>query len=365
MKLALTGAGGFLGWHTRILAFARGIDEVNTIKLGNSFDLNDATFAIEKIDRLIHIAGINRGSDDDVEQGNRILAEQLVSALEMAVNPPRVVVYANSIQTDLDNPYGRGKRLAGEILASSCNKRGIQFIELKLPNLFGEEGRPFYNSVVATFAHQVVEGQTPTVEEDRELSLMHAQEAAKLMLDATAAKSIEKAEVRKMTVGSVAKAFIGFHEKYLRGEIPEIADTGMRDLFNVYRAASFEKRTEIFLVPKHDARGYLVETLKSHGGEGQTFFSTTKPGITRGDHYHLRKVERFIVLSGQAKIRLRKMFTDKVIEITVNGTDPSAVDMPIGWVHNLTNTGNSEMLTQFWTNEIFNPSDSDTFYQKV
>lgn len=365
MKLALTGAGGFLGWHTRILAFARGIDDANTIKLGDNFDLKNATSAIENVDRLVHIAGLNRGSDDEVEHGNGLLAEQLVSALEMAANPPKVVVYANSIQTDLDTPYGRGKRYAGEILAFSCNKLGIQFIELKLPNLFGEEGRPFYNSVVATFAHQVVHGQTPTVNEDRELSLMHAQEAARLMLDATAAKSIEKAEVRKMTVASVAKVFIGFHEKYERGEIPDIANTGMRDLFNVYRAASFEKRTEISLDPKHDDRGYLVETLKSHGGEGQTFFSTTKPGITRGDHYHLRKVERFIVLAGQAKIRLRKMFTDKVIEISVNGTDPSAVDMPIGWVHNLTNTGNSEVLTQFWTNEIFNPSDTDTFYEKV
>lgn len=365
MKLALTGAGGFLGWHTRILAFARGIDDANTIKLGDNFDLNNATSAIENVDRLVHIAGINRGSDDEVEQGNRLFAEQLAFALEMAANPPKVVVYANSIQANLDNPYGRGKRFAGEILASSCTKLGIQFIELKLPNLFGEEGRPFYNSVVATFAHQVVQGQTPTVKEDRELSLMHAQEAARLVLDATDSSDIDDSNIRRVAVSAIAQAFIGFHEKYELGEIPDISTPLMRDLFNIYRAASFQKRIEVVLAPKRDARGFLVETLKSHGGGGQTFFSTTKPGITRGDHYHLRKVERFIVLAGEAKIRLRKMFNDNVIDISVNGEEPSAVDMPIGWVHNLTNTGNSELLTQFWTNEIFNPSDTDTFYEKV
>ncbi|MGP5124087.1 polysaccharide biosynthesis C-terminal domain-containing protein [Glutamicibacter ardleyensis] len=365
MKLALTGAGGFLGWHTRILAFARGIDEVNTIKLGDHFDLNDATSAMDNIDRLVHIAGINRGPDNEVEQGNILFAEQLVFALEMASNPPKILVYANSIQTDLDNPYGRGKRVAAEILASNCHKLGIQFIELKLPNLFGEEGRPFYNSVVATFAHQVAQGQTPTLQEDRELSLMHAQEAARLMLDATDSSDIDDSDIRKVAVSAIAQAFVGFHEKYELGEIPDISTPLMRDLFNVYRAASFQIRAEIILEPKRDARGFLVETLKSHGGEGQTFFSTTKPGITRGDHYHLRKVERFIVLAGEAKIQLRKMFTDTVIDILVNGEEPSAVDMPIGWVHNLTNTGNSELLTQFWTNEIFNASDTDTFYEKV
>lgn len=365
MKLALTGAGGFLGWHTRILAFARGIKEVETIKLGDHFDLQSVTSAVESVDRLVHLAGINRASDEEVEQGNRLLAEQLVGALEAATNPPRVVVYASSIQADLDNPYGRGKRVAAEILALTCTNLGIQFIELKLPNLFGEEGRPFYNSVVATFAHQVVQGMPLTVKEDRELSLMHAQEAARLILDATSDSDISSSQVRKVAVSVIAEVFIDFHEKYERGEIPDISMPFMRDLFNVYRAASFAKRAKISLEPKRDDRGFLVETLKSHGGEGQTFFSTTKPGVTRGDHYHLRKVERFIVLAGHGKICLRKMFTDEVTEIIVNGDELSAVDMPIGWVHNLTNTGNSEVLTQFWTNEIFNPSDTDTFYEKV
>lgn len=365
MKLALTGAGGFLGWHTRLLAFARGIEQVETIKLGDEFDHSRAALALDGTDRLVHIAGINRAVEDVVEQGNVLFANQLALALATVVTPPREVVYANSIQADLDNPYGRGKRLAGEILSSACNDLGIKFVELKLPNLFGEEGRPFYNSVVATFAHQVAQGEIPRIDQDRELAIMHVREAARLMLDASTTTDLDGAEVREITISAIADAFIGFHANYSRGEIPDIAQPLMRDLFNVYRAASFEQRQKIVLEPKHDDRGFLVETLKSHGGEGQTFFSTTKPGITRGDHYHLRKVERFIVLSGDAIIRLRKMFTDEIREIRVNGTDPTAVDMPIGWVHNITNTGNSDVLTQFWTNEIFNASDTDTFYEKV
>lgn len=365
MKMVLTGAGGFLGWHTRLLAFSRGLQQIESIKLGDEFDLQSAKMAVDGTERLIHIAGINRGSQDEVEHGNVRLAQQLAQTLESVKNPPRVVVYANSVQADLDNPYGRGKRLAGETLSTACNNLGINFVELKLPNLFGEEGRPFYNSVVATFAHQVVQGQILRVDEDRVLPLMHAQEASRLLLDAFATTELHGAEVRKISVSDIADTFIEFHAKYSLGEIPNIVNPFNRDLFNTYRAASFEQQPRIALDPKHDNRGFLVETLKSHGGEGQTFFSTTKPGITRGDHYHLRKVERFIVLSGDATIRLRKMFHDDVREFRVNGNEPTAVDMPIGWVHNITNTGKSELLTQFWTNEIFDPSDTDTFYERV
>lgn len=366
MKLALTGAGGFLGWHTRLLAFAEGIDEPKRIKLGDEFDPVQAADALNGVERLIHIAGVNRASDDEsIEQGNIRFAEQLSGVLSVVEEPPGVVIFANSIQSDLDNPYGRGKRTAGELLTAVCQQRGIDFVDLKLPNLFGAEGRPFYNSVVSTFAHQVAQGETPKVLQDRSLQLMHAQEAARLLIRATSASDLGSATVTEATVASIASHFTEFHKKYSLGEIPDISSSLRRDLFNAYRAAYFEGHPELVLRPHSDARGSLVETLKSYGGEGQTFFSTTRPGVTRGDHFHLRKVERFVVLSGTARIRLRKMFSERIIDMDVSGSRPTAIDMPIGWVHNITNTGDSELLTQFWTNEVFNPNDTDTFYEKV
>lgn len=365
VKLAITGAGGFLGWHTQLLAFSRGTEDISALKLGEGFDLGVAVEAVDGSNRLVHIAGINRAPADEIEQGNRLFAEQLAMVIRETATPPRTVVYANSIQAEHNNPYGRGKRLAGEILADTCMNLGIQFIDLKLPNIFGEEGHPDYNSVVSTFAHRVVRDQRLQVDNDNELPLMHAQEAARLLLEADDSADLEHAVVRRARVSAIATAFEEIHELYRHGEIPDISEPLTRDLFNVYRAAYFGHQTSIPLEPKSDNRGYLVETVKSHGGEGQTFFSTTKPGITRGDHFHLRKVERFVVLSGRAEICLRKMFTDQTIKIEVSGLSPSAVDMPIGWVHNITNIGDSDLFTQFWTNEIFDPSDTDTFFQKV
>lgn len=365
MRTVITGAGGFLGWHTQLRAFATNRTDVEGLSLRDDFDAVSAGAVLNGADRVVHIAGVNRGTEGEVENGNVRIAEQLVAALNETSVKPRILVYANSIQALIDNPYGRGKQHAAGILRSACNAMGIVMLDLKLPNLFGEEGQPHYNSVVATFAHQVAGELTPEVAEDRELTLMHAQEAARLCLEATTETELETATVRRIFVSEIAHAFIGFHSTYSSGEIPNLADSLNRDLFNVYRAAMFKHRPVITFETRADDRGYLVETMKSHGGEGQTFFSTTKPGITRGDHFHLRKVERFVVLTGDATIRLRRMFTTEVLEFAVSGDKPVAIDMPVGWVHSITNTGEENLLTQFWTNEIFDPTNPDTFYEKV
>jgi UDP-2-acetamido-2,6-beta-L-arabino-hexul-4-ose reductase len=365
MRTVLTGAGGFLGWHTQLRAFATNGTSIDRLRLGENFDAISASTVLNGANRVVHIAGVNRGTDEDVENGNIYLAEQLVAALRETKQRPRTLVYANSIQAALDNPYGRGKQGAAEIIKAACDQLGIALLDLKLPNLFGEEGKPKYNSVVATFAHQVATGSTPVVAEDRELTLMHAQEAARLCLEANTELEMETAAVKILSVSEIAQTFMAFHMHYAAGEVPDLADTFARDLFNVYRAAVFKHRPVIKFEARADHRGYLVETMKSHGGEGQTFFSTTKPGITRGDHFHLRKIERFVVLSGEATIRLRKMFTTDVLEFAVSGFEPAAIDMPVGWVHSITNTGEVDLLTQFWTNEIFDSSDPDTFYEKV
>lgn len=364
--IAATGAGGFLGWHLRIRNFSRTGEDVRSIHLGDRFDLADATAAIDGADRLVHVAGVNRGTAEEVAQGNRLMARQIAEALRNAPSRPEVVVFANSIQAGNGSEYGSAKQEAARILKDACKELGLTFVDLLLPNLFGEHGKPFYNSVVATFCHLTANGEAVQVQQDKELQLMHAQVAAEALLDAQVSRDLDFYRTRDITVSEIAQKLAGFHEIYSRSEIPDLTDAFDRDLFNTYRSFAFEARPAQPLEPRADQRGHLVETVKSHGGEGQTFFSTTRPGVVRGQHYHLRKIERFVVLAGEASLGLRRMFSTETMTINVNGEQPKAVDMPIGWVHNICNTGtNEDVLTQFWTNEIFNPDDTDTFYQEV
>lgn len=363
-SVSLTGANGFLGWHTRCAAHARGIP-FTTIAVGDGFDLAAATDAVSGTDRLIHIAGVNRASDAEVLDGNVRFAEQLASALDQAAPAPSVVVFANSIQAENDSTYGNAKRAAADILREAAERVGAAFVDLRLPNLFGEHGLPFYNSVVATFSHLLATGGRPEIDQDRELTLLHAQNAADALLGFVETDQLGALEQRETVTGLLAKlSDIG--SVYSRGgEIPDIALPFDRDLFNTYRAAAFPTGTPIMLQRHADNRGSFFEIVRSQGGAGQSSFSTTVSGVTRGDHYHRRKVERFTVLSGEATIKLRKLFSTQVHEFRLSGSSPASIDMPTMWAHNITNVGEADLYTSFWSNELFDPERPDTIAEPV
>jgi UDP-2-acetamido-2,6-beta-L-arabino-hexul-4-ose reductase len=362
-KISLTGAGGFLGWHTRCAAHSRGIP-FTALSLGSAFDAQLAKDAINGTDRLIHIAGINRGTPEEVRAGNVLFADQVANALGAADLPPGVVVYANSTQSGNDTDYGDAKARASDILRAAAEKAGADFVDIQLPNLFGEHGRPNYNSVVANFASRLANGESPVIDQDREMSLLHAQNAAEVLLGSINVDTAHDRGIRE-TVGGLVKKLTGISEVYARGEIPDVSTTFDRDLFNTYRSFTFPTHSPISLTRHADARGSFFEIVRSRGGSGQSSFSTTAPGVTRGDHYHLRKIERFTVLSGEAVISLRKLFTSEVVEFKVTGSSPQAIDMPTMWAHNIVNTGQSELYTSFWSNEIFDPSHPDTIAETV
>lgn len=362
-EYAATGTNGFLGWHTRCAAREQGAD-IARIAIGDHFDLQQAATALSGVDRLLHIAGVNRGSDAEVEEGNLLFAEQLAAALRAAPQPPATVVVANSTQAGNGSVYGTAKQRAAEIVRAAADDVGAVCLDLTLPNLFGEHGRPFYNAVTATFCHLVAEGGEPQVDQDRELTLLHAQDAADLLLgnvDVAAQGDLERTE----TVTGLLARIRGYASVYARGEIPDVSSAFDRDLFNTYRSFTFPAQAPIRLTRHADARGSFFEIIRSHGGAGQSSFSTTVPGITRGDHFHRRKIERFTVLSGEGVISLRKMFTSEVHELRVSGDEPAAVDMPTGWAHRITNTGDDVLYTSFWTNDIFDPGNPDTIAEAV
>jgi UDP-2-acetamido-2,6-beta-L-arabino-hexul-4-ose reductase len=359
--IALSGAGGFLGWHTRCAAAAMG-STTSPVALGAAFDREAAELAIDGSARLIHLAGVNRGSDEQVAEGNVLFADQIADALRAVETPPSVIVYANSIQAANDSSYGVAKARAAEILGNAARARGVDFVDVRLPNIFGEHGRPFYNSVVATFSHLLSRGERPEIQQDRELTLLHAQDAADLLLG-----RIDDASpvTRTATVTELRDRLDDIAQTYSAADVPDLSTPFGRDLFNTYRSFEFGGSPAHDLVRHSDPRGAFFEIVRAHGGAGQSSFSTTVPGISRGDHFHRRKVERFVVLSGRATISLRRMFHDEVVDIQVSGDSPVAVDMPTMWSHRIVNSGDGDLYTAFWTDQIFDPQDPDTHAEAV
>lgn len=362
-RIALTGARGFLGWHVRAAAHAAGVSS-EPIPVSEAFDLGQAVAALDGTTRAVHIAGVNRASDEEVTAGNIGFAEQFAQALRAAAAPPAVVAFANSTQAENGSAYGEAKSRAAGIVAAAAADVGAEFVDVRLPNLFGEHGRPFYNAVTATFCHLLAAGEEPTVQQDRELTLLHAQDAADLLLGSSSTADQASLE-RQETVSGLLGRLEEISVLYRSGEIADVRTSFGRNLFNTYLSYAFPAQAPVRLQRHADARGSFFEIIRSHGGDGQSSFSTTVPGVTRGDHYHRRKIERFTVLAGSGRISLRRLFTDEVVSFDVTGDEPAAVDMPTMWAHNITNTGDDTLYTSFWTNDIFDPDNPDTIAEVV
>jgi UDP-2-acetamido-2,6-beta-L-arabino-hexul-4-ose reductase len=362
VRVLVTGGDGFLGWHTRVRLRAHTNHDV---VVANRDCWSDLHRLAQGVDAVIHIAGVNRGSAVEVEQGNISLARDVSNAVRASGDRP-TMVFANSIHAGADTPYGTGKAAAASLLSEVAREMGSAYVDVALPNLFGEHGRPHYNSFVATFVDAVVRGATPLVA-DRPVELLHVQRAAGSLLEAVDSGAPGRLHPAG-TPTSVQEVFgmlRMFNDLYASGDIPPLSTDFDVALFNTLRAARFPACYPILLTPRADHRGSLVEVVRSHGGQGQTFVSTTKPGATRGEHFHLAKVERFVVLSGRGRISLRKMLTRETVSFDVDGVDPCIVDMPTMWAHNITNHGESELTTLFWTHELFDPNAADTFPEPV
>lgn len=370
MKVGITGADGLLAYHVRAFLKARqGSAEVRLASRDTFRDEQVLDRFVSGLDAIIHCAGMNRGDEAEVERTNRTLAELLVGALRRT-GTRATVVYANSTHIDRNTGYGRGKRMAGDLLRLWGSDHNAAVFDVVLPHVFGEFGRPFYNSVVSTFCHQLASGDQPKIDVDGELELVHAQEVAAVFMDRiVAAETDARGEMvrmngRRLRVSEMLARLNHLKTRYGDNIIPDLRDTLDLRLFNTLRSYLFPRYYPRALLLHGDARGELFEAVKSDQG-GQTFMSSTHPGITRGNHYHLRKVERFLVVAGEAEIRLRKLFSPTVHTFKVSGAQPAFIDMPTFHTHSITNVGKGELATLFWANEIFDPNDPDTYSEAV
>ena len=364
-RVAVTGAEGFLGWHARARAHAEG--GPTTVPIGRTAFADVAALdqAIRGCDAVVHTAGVNRGDDTAVENGNAQLAHVLVSALRRT-GSGATVVYANTTHADRDTPYGRGKARAATVLQGWADEAGARFVDVRLPNLFGEHGRPDYNSVVATFCRRLADDGIPHVTGDAEINLLHVQAAAAHLLAAARGGMPAPGPLgQPITVRRLLDVLRTQRETYRSGDVPAFADDLELDLFNTLRSALFPAAYPFLPMVNADQRGALHECVRSRGTGGQTFVSTTHPGQVRGEHYHLRKIERFHVLRGTAEIALRRVLTNEMVRFKVDGDTPALLDMPTLWVHNIRNTGDTELVTLFWSDQLFDPEHPDTFREPV
>jgi UDP-2-acetamido-2,6-beta-L-arabino-hexul-4-ose reductase len=358
--VVLTGAAGFLGWHVRVLARALGWPAPVTLDRVALADPDRLGAAIDGADRVVHLAGVNRGTRDEVVAGTADPAAALSAAVRRCRTPPKVVAFANSVQAGNGTPYGDAKATAAATLAESTRWSGSTLADVRLPNIFGEHGRPNYNSVVATFCRALADGRDPEVLEDRPLDLLHATDAAASLLGVE-----PEAEPERWTVGGLAARLREFARLYRTGDIPDLAGRFEVRLFNTYRSHCFPEHYPIRLPSRDDQRGELVEVVRAHGRGGQTFYSVTRPGATRGQHFHLAKIERFVVVRGRAEIGLRRLFHDDVVRFRVDGGRPAIVDMPTMWAHDIRNVGDEDLLTLFWCDAVFDPARPDTYPEAV
>lgn len=365
--VAITGAGGLLGRHLAFYAHALGIHDVRKLDR-SSFDSGDAmNAALRGAGVVVHCAARLRGNDDEVIGENCDITRRLVEGLDRTGALPHVL-FASSIKADRDDAHGRSKRETDDVLRAWCAERGARYTCLELPHIFGEGGRPNHNSVISTFCAQVATGATPSIANDGEIEPLHAQRAAEkifaLAFDGAEEERRVRLHGRPMRVSAFRDLLVDQAASYDAHVVPDLRDDFALDLFNTYRSYLFPARYPVSLTRHTDPRGSLVELVRERNG-GQVFYSVTKPGVTRGNHFHRRKVERFVVLSGTAEIALRRIDGTERIVFAVSGESAAYIDMPTFYTHNITNTGSDDLVTLFWTHELFDPANPDTHADPV
>ena len=365
-KILITGATGFIGKNLTATLLQAGYtnlylyDRENTLQQLEEY-CTDADF-------VFHLAGVNRPVDvKEFYEGNTDFSKNLLDTLAAKGNKAPVVV-SSSIQALLDNDYGKSKKMGEDLFLENGNNPA--FIA-RLYGVFGKWSRPNYNTVVATFMHNVAHGLPLQINDpDKELTLCYIDDVIAKFIDILENTAdykpgfFEIDTLHKITLGKLAEKITNFGKNRESLVMPPLNTLLDQRLYGTYLSYLDEDMFAYQLKKNEDNRGWLAEFIKSESF-GQIFVSTTKPGITRGDHWHHTKVEKFFVLSGKAEISFRHMITDEIIRYTVEGNTPTVVDIPVGYTHKITNIGDTEVICLFWSSEIFNPQKPDTYYVKV
>lgn len=380
MKVLITGANGFIGrnLHAELQNVSKEKTTIHAIKDQLDilcYDIETDPALLKKYcaeaDFVFHLAGVNRPKEQsEFMEGNFGFTSVLLEELERAGNKCPVML-SSSIQAELDNPYGVSKKAGEELLFNYSQRTGAPILAYRFPNVFGKWCRPNYNSAVATFCHNIAHDLPVQVNDPSVLmTLVYIDDVvAELIRALEGSPNRERAYCKveiehKITLGEIVDLLYSFKESRNSLQVPDFSDLFTKKLYSTYLSYLPEDKFSYPLEMHIDDRGSFTEFLKSPE-RGQVSVNISKPGITKGDHWHHTKNEKFLVVSGIGVIRLRKIGDEKVIEYPVSGEKLEVVDIPVGYTHNIENLGTTDMVTIMWVNEIFNPEKPDTYYEKV
>ena len=369
MKILVTGANGFIGKNLCLELKNKGFEVL-------PFDVDkteeDLKTFLGVADYIIHLAGINRPmSKEEFYNGNANFTFRLIELLK-ASNRIVPVIFSSSTQAELDNDYGKSKRMAEDYLFSFMEETGNPVTIYRLTNVFGKWCRPNYNSVVATFCHNIANNQPIEIRDKiHEVKLIYVDDVVKEFIHCISDnRFFLKREIRGVSpeyivsLGELANKIFGFKNTRQSFFIPDIKDDFDRKLFATYLSYYATDSFAYEIKMNIDKRGSFTELFKTLT-DGQVSVNISKPGITKGNHYHHTKNEKFIVVSGQCEIKFRKIGTKEVFSYKVNGEKIQAVDIPPGYTHCIKNIGNTDSVTIMWASEVFDADNPDTYYEEV
>jgi UDP-2-acetamido-2,6-beta-L-arabino-hexul-4-ose reductase len=368
MRIVVTGANGFIGKNLCVRLGELGKFHVTSVtRMTSPEQLLDA---LRNADFVFHLAGVNRPKESvEFDTGNRGSTQTLVDALQ-STGRAIPVAMSSSTQAEFDNPYGTSKRAAEEVLVEYGCRSGAPVYVLRLPNVFGKWCRPNYNSAVATFCHHIARNLPIAINpEAPPLRLVHVDDVVETFVQLLGqpqsnGATVEVGPVYETTVSEIAQTLQGFHASRASLLTPRVGTGLIRALYSTY-ISYLPVSGFAYEVPRHgDPRGVFVEMLKTPDC-GQFSYFTAHPGVTRGEHYHHTKTEKFLVIRGTAHFGFRHILTGETHELITCGGDGRIVETVPGWTHNITNIGNEELIVMLWANEIFDRQRPDTFSMKV
>jgi len=364
MKILVTGSNGFIGKNLRVYLSER--KEIDVVTFSRDDVLGSLASKLDGVDFIFHLAGVNRPKNvEEFALGNSDLTSSLCQAI-LQTKRLIPIIYTSSVQAELDNPYGKSKKAAEQILIDFSAQSGSPVYLFRLPNVFGKWCKPNYNSAVATFCYNIahnlpvqINDQTATIQ------LVYVDDVVKHFISIMDGLLVEPGlnnvnSVYEVTVGDLARKIQLFKDSR-QSLLTEPVGTGLdRALHSTYLSYLEPEQFSYELTKHEDLRGIFVEMLKTKDS-GQFSYFTAHPGITRGGHYHHTKTEKFLVLKGDALFKFRHVLTDENYEIKTSGDVPKVVETVPGWTHDITNVGKDEMVVMLWASEIFDRANPDTY----
>jgi UDP-2-acetamido-2,6-beta-L-arabino-hexul-4-ose reductase len=369
VNILVTGANGFVGRNL--------IAELNNRGYKNiyEFDKNTDKSLLEQYTRncefVFHLAGVNRPKDEiEFTEGNFRFTKELLDLLGKQNNKAPVLI-TSTIQAEKDNPYGISKKAGEDLLFAYSEEMGTKALVYRLPNIFGKWSKPNYNTVVATYCYNIARDLEIQVNNpDAILTLCYIDDVLDEFIRALESKETLKDKychvpiLYQIRLGELAEKIKSFRQSRINLSIPDMGDELTKKLYSTYLSFLPDDKFSYNLKMNTDNRGYFTEFIRTPE-RGQVSINVSKPGITKGNHWHHTKNEKFIVVSGEGLIRFRKVISEEIVEYRVSGEKLEVVDIPAGYTHSIVNVGKYDLVTIMWANECFNPERPDTHYLGV